>query len=605
MGTPLRDQVVFHLTGRSAADASAVPGMRPALFAPYRNLADLRYDFPVVLRSDAQADGEFAQSLTEIVNAALRRVAAPGVPGEGIRRRALKVEREIRARMAVGPVGSLRQAWEAIEAEHAATASESHMRDLRKARDALGVDGELVDCDQHLPARFIRHAWSVVQREKAQVARERIRRLVIRLDDILRADYLRSSEALEEPALCAAFGSAHRAMFDFKAMSNLLARAGKHGRLGMQRRRRIEGALACLRAQKFFSAADGTAPSAAAAGVHLFVFDTTSAALEAFRRRIPEMVALLKALRVAELECDGAYVEGMHDAIVDAIDAQSITPADLELFPDYLVCLAAGPGHGKDPGALTEAMSSGVPLKIVAQVDDLLEETAVGQGHFAYGVRSAQLATSAIALEETFVLQTTASNLLRLRGRVLRGLQYRGPALFSIYAPAADRNALPSYLVSAAAMQSRTFPAFSYDPSAGPDLASRFLLENNPQPESDWPMESLTYADQDLQSVTEELAFTLLDFAACDPRCSRHFAPAPRSAWSEGMIPAHQWLANPPSDPSSGVPFVLAVDDGDLLCRLVVDERLIRCRAALPRRLASTAGTGRCPRFTCRETAGP
>jgi ferredoxin len=76
--------------------------------------------------------------------------------------------------------------------------------------------------------------------------------------------------------------------------------------------------------------------------------------------------------------------------------------------------------------------------------------------------------------------------------------------------------------------------------------------------------------------VTEQVAFTFLDFAVCNPRCAGHFAPAPRSAWSEGMIPAHQWLASPPTDPSTGVPFVLAVDDGDLLCRLVVDDRLIR-----------------------------
>jgi hypothetical protein len=573
MGTSLRDQVVFHLTGRPAADAAVVPGMRPALFAAYRNLADLRYDFPVVLTSESQADDEYAQSLTETINRALRKVAAPGVTGESIRRRVLKVEREIRARMATGPVGSLRQAWDTIEAEHAATASEPHMRDVRKARDALGVDGELADCDQHLPARFVRHAWSVAQREKAQAAQQRIRRLVIRLDDILRADYLRSSDALQEPALSAAFGSAHRAMFDFKVMSTLLARAGKHGSLGEPRRRRIERALAALRAQRFFAVATGAAPPA---GAHEFAFDTTGAALEAFRQRVPEMVDLLKALHVAELESDGAYVEGVHDAIVDALDAQSIAPADLEFFPDYLVCLAADAGHAKDAGSLTAALSSGVPLKIVAQVDDLLQEAAVGQGHFAYGVRSSQLASAAIALEETFVLQTAASNLLQLRRKVLRGLRYRGPALFSIFAPAAGANRLPSYLVSAAAMHARAFPAFSYDPSAGPDLSSRFSLENNPQPEADWPVETLSYADPELQSVTEEVAFTLLDFAACDPRCARHFAPAPRAAWNDGMIPAHQWLANPPSDPSLGVPYVLAVDDGNLLCRLVVDERLVR-----------------------------
>ena len=50
------------------------------------------------------------------------------------------------------------------------------------------------------------------------------------------------------------------------------------------------------------------------------------------------------------------------------------------------------------------------------------------------------------------------------------------------------------------------------------------------------------------------------------------------------MIPAREWLENPPQDAATGVPYVLAVDDGDLLCRLVVDDRMmraaIRCREA-------------------------
>jgi ferredoxin len=50
------------------------------------------------------------------------------------------------------------------------------------------------------------------------------------------------------------------------------------------------------------------------------------------------------------------------------------------------------------------------------------------------------------------------------------------------------------------------------------------------------------------------------------------------------MIPAHRWLEQPPRDPASGVPYVLAVDDAESLARLLVDERMmraaIRCREA-------------------------
>jgi ferredoxin len=162
-------------------------------------------------------------------------------------------------------------------------------------------------------------------------------------------------------------------------------------------------------------------------------------------------------------------------------------------------------------------------------------------------------------------------------------LRHPGPALFSIYSGPAE-GTLPGYLAAAAAMQSRAFPAFSYDPGAGTDLAARFSLENNPQPEVDWPVERLEYADQDLQSASEEVAFTLVDFALCDARYANHFEAVPRAAWGEGMQPAAEWMARQQQDTAPSVPYVLAVDEADLLSRLVVDERLmriaLRCREA-------------------------
>ena len=610
MDSQLRSQVVFHLTGRRAlAEAAEAPiaGLRPALLAGYRHLESLRYDFPVVLADGAGPEGEYAQSLSGIVDGVLRQIAPAGVQGEGMRRRVLKVEREIRRRAAIGARGTLQQLWDDAASTVAEQGDEAFVRDIRRARDTLGTDGEVADCDDALPARFIRHAWSAVQREKSQAARERIDSLVIRLEDILRADYLRSAEALKSPALQSSFGAAHRQLFDFDAMSRLLSRAEPRGGLGARRRLRVEQALAALKAQRFFAPAAAGLRSTASDGAHEFAFDNAAAALESFRCRAPEMVHLLKALHVADLEADSSYVDDLHDAIIDSIDEQSISAADLEFFPDYLVCLDATGGPSRDAARLTEALSSGVPLKVVVQVSDLLEEAAVGQGHFAFGVRSAQLASAAMSLDEVFVLQSTASNLLQMRDRIRRGLRHAGPALFSIYAaPSADGHELPGYLVAAAAMQSRAFPAFTYDPAAGQDFASRFSLENNPQPETDWPVERLAYADQDQQSVAEEVAFTFADFVACDPRCARHFAPAPRASWTEGMIPVQQWLASPSPDASSGVPYILVVDDGDLLCRLVVDESLIRatgrCREGW-HRLQELAGIhdSRAERLLARE----
>jgi ferredoxin len=572
MDSHLRSQVVFHLTGRRPAPEApegAVKGLRPALMAAYRDLDSLRHDFPVVF-----CGGEDClQSLSSVVDRALRKLAPEGVQGEALRRRVLKVEREIRRSISAGVRGRLGELWDRATDALAAQADEGFARDAHRAKGALGVDGEVAGCDGALPGRFMRHAWSEVQREKSRAARERIDSLVIRLDEILRADYMRSERALQQPALKASFGGAHHGLFDFAAMARVLKRAGPQSGLGDRRRSRIEQAKAELAAQRFFAPGGRTDGQGEAGGVLSFSFDEPAAALAAFRERLPELVELLKALQVAELEVEGNYREELHDPILAALEPAGVTDQDLRFFPDYLVCLA-GRERG-EPARLAQALSSGVPLKVLVQVEDLLEESSPGKGQFTFGLRGAQLASVAMSFDEVFVLQSVASNLLQLRDRVRKGLRHAGPALFSIYAGPAG-GTLPAYLVSAAAMQSRAFPAFTYDPAAGPDLASRYSLENNPQPEHDWPVEKFSYADQDLQSVTEEVAFTFVDFVACDPRYAGHFAPAPRASWGDSMIPVRDWLENPPQDAASGVPYVLAVDDADLLCRLVVDDRLIR-----------------------------
>src|SRR3989304_351533 len=56
---------------------------------------------------------------------------------------------------------------------------------------------------------------------------------------------------------------------------------------------------------------------------------------------------------------------------------------------------------------------------------------------------------------------------------VSAGLQFRGPALFSVFSGStASFPNLAPYLVSASAAQSRAFPCFVYDPGAGEDEAA-------------------------------------------------------------------------------------------------------------------------------------
>ena len=112
MDADTQAHVAFFLTGRRPSeclDAVEELRLRPALFAGYRDLTRLRYDFPLVLVS-GRSDGQFAQSLSGLIDSALETVAQ-GDDGERIRKHVLRLEQEFRALAAEGSVRSFSALW--------------------------------------------------------------------------------------------------------------------------------------------------------------------------------------------------------------------------------------------------------------------------------------------------------------------------------------------------------------------------------------------------------------------------------------------------------------------------------------------------------------
>ncbi len=300
----------------------------------------------------------------------------------------------------------------------------------------------------------------------------------------------------------------------------------------------------------------------------------------AWRERLPKVRELAKALAIAQLEVKGEYNELRHDALFSAYGERGLPRDELARFPSYLVCLYS---NAFDEYAhLMTLLGADVPVKAVVQFDDLLEEGAQLKPYVALSMRSKQLADMAIGLGSVYVLQSAASNLVRAKSRVVKGLDYEGPALFSIYSGASAQATIAPYLRAAAAMEARVFPAFTYDPSAGTSWAERFSIADNPQPERDWPAQSLSYENREHQSVAEDVDFTLVDFAALDERYAAHFASVPAGHVNGHLAPARAWLGSDAAPAADAVPYITMVDENDVLQRVVVDASVIeearRCR---------------------------
>src|SRR6266508_2348488 len=411
MDAQLRTQVAFHLTA-TRLDESLGPSewfnLRPAMLAAYRDLAALRYDFPFVLIKGRPA-ADCVQSLSSIIDAVLQKIAPRGVEGERVRRQVLHLEQEIRRLSAEGRTGCLSTLWRAA-AEHLLKETGGTCADsLNRARDALELDGEVVDCDAQLPIRLTMHAWRSVQEEKLRHLRGEIDRLSLKLSDILKADFVRSEAGRSPASLRAAVGPVFAEAFDFDAMSCILTPTSATSSLSANRRGRIEWVLSVFRSRRFLTPAAKGNGAAEKPALDEFVFDGCSAALLAFRKRLPEVIDFLKAVAIDELEIEGRYVEQEHDRLFAAFDENSIGVTDLARFPDHLICIRPPQVPGNETAGIMDVLASGLPAKVLVQTDDLVGALSIGDGAFVHG--GAPLGRMAIGLNDVYVLQTASSNL--------------------------------------------------------------------------------------------------------------------------------------------------------------------------------------------------
>jgi hypothetical protein len=550
-----QDQLAFHLTGRCSF-GSLTPiggrGLLPALLAPYRDLAAVRHDFPLVL-----SEGAPAASLGGLLDAAVAD-AGEDAAGQRLRGHARRLERALRQVAAEGGGPTLAAAWE-VAAARLASDEPGLSEDLDRLRRALPRDGLLAECDQALPAQLVRHDWTEVQRARSERLRTAIGTLAAGLENILKADFAASPAANSPERLRAGMGETYHAVFDFAAMARLLERGRKPGGLEEGRRRRIEWLLGVLRGQRF-APLPGSAVDA-----YGFAFEDCAAALEAWRQRLPEAAELARALAMARLEVAGEYDESWHDAIFAAVGAEVHAPS--AEFPDYLIVLGEAAAR-EQAGLVLQAFAAGLPFKVLVQRDDLLETGA------GLGLGADALAPGAMSLGEVYVLQAVAAHLFGQRGRLLAALEFAGPALISAFSGAGPGTAgLAPYLVSAAAAESRAFPGFVYDPAAGADWASRFRLDPNPQPQAGWPLHPLNWEDAAHHRQGETVAFTVVDFLACDRRASSHFAVVARDAWNEQLVPLAAVLEPPGAE--DRVPMLFMADADGALYKVIADEALL------------------------------
>ena len=533
------------------------------------DLSSLRYDFPLILNVSETPD-RAVLSLSRLVDDAVESLGE-NADRDRIARHSYKLETELRRDLSVKGSGDLAQMWNAATERLSADSGDAVEDSAKRLWAFFDASGTLVDVETELPSRVVYHLWHSVQARKAKTFRQKAERLLQKLRDILDAEVVGSAAGRAPDRLRAGVGSSFASTFDFNAMSRILVEAKPSFALSDERRTRIEGLIKVLEGQRFYPIGKNlTEP-------YSFAFFKCSDALDAYQGRHEKAVELLKTLAIADLETKGEYRESIHNLLFNGFGANGLDVEELAELPDYLVCTDAATLDAVETTQLVELLAAGLPIKILVRTDDILQPSKVAEGHVALGLRARQLVDTAIGLTDVFVFQSSASHLFQMREALLRALSYDGPALFSVFSGATGHNSdVPPYLVAAAAMESRAFPAIIYDPSAGSDWASRLAVGENPSLDDDWPTHKFLFEDDSLHAGSENLAFTLADFMAMDARFFNHFAIVPAGEYGDDLIPVPHALEASVSGIPSEVPVVTLVDTNGNVRHAITDDRLLR-----------------------------
>ncbi|WP_206023531.1 2-oxoacid:acceptor oxidoreductase family protein [Rubrivivax sp. JA1026] len=328
---------------------------------------------------------------------------------------------------------------------------------------------------------------------------------------------------------------------------------------------------------------------------HLFQ-DSPSVAMGLFEGHMAKMAEGFKAVRMAEMELGGKYVEERDGNFFKRFNWEQFSDEEWKLCPP--VVSLGGDGAMYDIGFqnLSRLLMSGKPVKVLVVDTQVYSNTGgqactsgfIGQvsdmapyGSAWHGKVEPRKEISLIGMAHrtAFVMQGTIAHATKLLDGFIDGLNSRRPALFNVYAVCPPEHGVgddKSVDQSKLAVESRAYPLFRYDPDAGTTFAECVSLSGNPAMSADWPTYKLKYLDESGTEQRMDLPVTFADFAATEARFAKHFRKAPPETWNDSMIPLAELLTLPADERGGRFPYIWAVDAKRRLMRLLVAEELVR-----------------------------
>jgi ferredoxin len=562
----------------------------PLLLAPFRGRQYRHQQFPAWLAESAEGTAFFIP-LHRLLQEALEATEAKSDA---------RILKDNLGRLELMILGKLRQAdglfkarpvlEEALEELSARLAvkgaeGEAFAQCLGWFRQSLPSTGLLTPLSAHAPLQVMAHYLECLLPLRRQALRSQITALVGGLESILAVERAKQPESRSPGQLQAGLGFADH-LLDFNQMSALLPDGGSQP-LPAERLRRIENVLETLRQADdelqesaiVIIAEDGEEDKLGFDfGGHFLhallrpaaLGTACEAAMEAFQQQAAPAARLFRALRMGRLEVANQYLPEIHDDFFAHFDWRAFSDEEIAACPPVLLIADAAKMMGSELSSLSRMLSSGQPVKALL----LAGLSSGGQGQAGEALAAAfrpEPGAIAIAHRNLYCFQGTAVHLEVFFNAFQQGFAAPNAALLHLLTPSHQD---VDFLGISAAAEGREFPGFTYDCRKGPQWGSRFDIQNNPQPEADWPGHTLEIDNGLGEKQNLEAVFTQADFAAQHPAFAGQFLLVPSRYWNEDLVPLAEYLHLPSTQAYGKVPFIWLVDEAQRLQKAAVSWML-------------------------------
>ncbi len=590
----------FHYGEPAAAANTTLPAgaVLPALLNAYRDASAIRYQYPLYLiPPNGTATSALARPAGEYLSESLQELAPDADDARMLKDNLPWIERYLRQALdGSDPVDALELLSKAATAMQKQLDLDAGNREkldanLARLKDTMAAGGQFLGYGPHVSLHLMLHAIRHRHNRSREQLRQQIDKHIHGLQSLLDVEKAKSADANEPGSVQTSVGSGSR-HFDAGALSGMLENRA-HGSVEMPaaRRLRIERALKELQAWqdypvlvRFIGQLDAPCFSKLPELALIDSDDPCTTAAEVFARDAADFARLFAALRIAALDIEGNYNPAIHDSWFASFDWQAFSSEEMQLVTRVVALVSADYLAGDGLPSFSHLLGSRLPVHVLSWVR-AYDNPAAKSGEGPFDSYRFELANFGIGHRQVVVAQASAARHEDLLSGFLAALDSDRASLHLINRGTQTKTKKPlldAWFVASAALESRAHPFILVNPDRGDHAAQRISFGGNPQADSDWPVEKLEYRNAAGEVTEMNLAFTFADYALLMPALHEHFRMVPTGFESSDLVAVDQYLNLDDEVVDRAVPFIWAIDDQDVLVRLVVSRALVfACRDRL------------------------